>query len=167
MGKTGIFYGSTLGNTRFVAEKMGKLMPDASVLCVKDVDKQMLEGFDHLIIGTSTWGGGGFQDDYFRFSQILWSMDLSNTKVALFGLGDQINYPDTFCDGMGKLYQIVVAKGAKVVGAWPADDYNFSESDSFSNGMFVGLALDEDNEPDLTDYRIKAWVRKVTAEFAV
>jgi flavodoxin I len=31
----------------------------------------------------------------------------------------------------------------------------------FDEGHFIGLGLDEDNEPDKTDDRIRAWLIKV------
>lgn len=164
MGKIGVFYGSTVGNTRFVAEKIAKKLPNSEVRGVKDLDEKSIASYKKMVIGTSTWGIGSFQDDFYQFVNRLSSLDLSNTTVALFGLGDQFNYPDSFCDGMGRVYEILVEKGCKVVGQWPADDYNFSESRAFKNGVMVGLALDEDNEPDLTDYRINAWLDIVKPE---
>lgn len=161
MEKTGVFYGSTVGNTRFVAEKIGKEFPNAIVRSVKGLQKEELETYDNLILGTSTWGVGSFQDDFFQFVLKLMACDLSEKVIAMFGLGDQLNYPDTYCDGMGTLYELLQKKKCQVVGEWPADDYNFSESKALQNGKMVGLALDEDNEPDLTDYRIKTWSEQI------
>ncbi|MFT3737851.1 MAG: flavodoxin [Breznakibacter sp.] len=164
MGKIGVFYGSTVGNTRFVAEKIAKLLPEAEVRSVKELDGTDIASYSVMVIGTSTWGIGSFQDDFFQFVARLSNVDLSGITVALFGLGDQFNYPDSFCDGMGLVYEILSGKGCKIVGEWPAGDYNFSESRALKNGTMVGLALDEDNEPDLTDYRIKTWVKSIKAE---
>lgn len=158
MGKIGVFYGSTVGNTRFVAEKIAKQLPSADVLSIKQFDEGAMTAYTAWIIGTSTWGIGSFQDDFYQFVNKLNGLDLSGKTVALFGLGDQFNYPDSFCDGMGRVYEILTEKGCRVVGRWPADDYNFSESRAFKDGELVGLALDEDNEPDLTNFRIKTWL---------
>ena len=35
------------------------------------------------------------------------------------------------------------------------------------DGKFVGVALDDDNQADLTDERIEAWVNQVKTEFGV
>jgi flavodoxin I len=161
MDKTIVFYGSSVGNTRYVAEKLAKLLSNAKAVNVKDASPDMLSAHKQLIIGTSTWGIGSFQDDFYAFVNLLEKADLSQHTVALFGLGDQFNYPDSFCDGMGKLYDILVGKGCTVVGDWPSDDYTFSESQALKNGRLVGLALDEDNEPDLTNYRLKTWVQLI------
>jgi len=159
MSKIGIFYGSSVGNTRFVAEKMRKLIVDSNLIAVEKAKKEDIEKYDFLILGTSTWGVGSLQDDFETFVNTLVECDLNNKKVALFGLGDQYTYPDTFCNGMGKLYDIIKNKGCIFIGQWPIDEYDFSESLAVVNNQFVGLALDEDNEPDLTDYRIKEWVK--------
>ncbi len=159
MSEIGIFYGSSVGNTRWVAEKLQDLMTDAKLIAVEHANKNDIEKYDFLILGTSTWGVGGLQDDFEIFVNTLVDCDLKNKKIALFGLGDQYTYPDTFCNGMGKLYEIIKDKGCIFVGQWPIDSYDFSESLAVVNDEFIGLALDEDNEPDLTDYRLKEWVK--------
>ena len=59
---------------------------------------------------------------------------------------------------MGKLYYLLKEKGCKIIGRWPIDGYDFSESEAVIDDYFVGLALDEDNEPDMTNGRVKTWV---------
>ncbi len=161
MQKIGIFYGSSVGNTRFVAEKLGDIIKSASLKPVEKTTKEDIEQFDFLILGTSTWGVGNLQDDFETFVETLLECDLSNKTVALFGLGDQFTYPDSFCNGMGKLYELIKDKGCKFVGQWPTDEYDFSESLAVVDDHFVGLALDEDNEPDLTDYRLQEWTKTI------
>ncbi len=156
---TGIFYGSSVGNTRFVAEKLELLLPNSELNPVETATQEDIEKYDFLILGTSTWGIGNMQDDFETFVDTLVGSDLSNKTVALFGLGDQFTYPDTYCNGMGKLYELIKDKGCTFVGSWPTDDYDFSDSVAVVDGKFVGLALDEDNEPDLTDYRLNEWVK--------
>ena len=164
MKKTAIIYGSSVGNTRFVAEKIHKAIPEAALISAESIKAKDLEGFDVYILGTSTWGVGQLQDDFETFVEDFLTLDLSQKTIALFGLGDQQTYPDTFCDGMGKLYELLAPKGPRFVGQWPGDDYDFSESRAFKDGMFVGLPLDEDNEPDLTDGRITEWTTQVMNE---
>ncbi len=60
---------------------------------------------------------------------------------------------------MGILYHACVDKGAVVVGGnWPTEGYDFEASNAVIEGGFVGLAIDEDNQDDLTDERVSAWV---------
>lgn len=156
---TGIFYGSSVGNTRFVAEKLENLIPNSELNPVETATKEDIEKYDFLILGTSTWGIGNMQDDFETFVDTLVASDLNGKIIALFGLGDQFTYPDTYCNGMGKLYELIKDKGCTFVGSWPIDDYDFSDSLAVVDGKFIGLALDEDNEPDLTDYRLEEWIK--------
>jgi flavodoxin len=48
--------------------------------------------------------------------------------------------------------------------AWPTDGYEFDESKAVVDGKFVGLVLDDYNEPNKTDDRIKAWVAHIQPE---
>jgi len=162
MDKIVIVYGSSFGNTRFVAERASQILPDALLLPIKEFTPEILKSYTFVIIGTSTWGVGQFQDDYENFVARIHEFDFTEKTVALFGVGDQYNYPDTYCDGMGKLYEVLKSAGAKLVGKWSSDDYNFSQSKALNDdGFFVGLALDEDNEPDLTPYRLKKWLKSI------
>lgn len=156
--QTAIFYGSSLGNTQFVADKIHQRLPEADCRPVNDLTIGDIMKYDNLILGTSTWGVGNLQDDFELFVDLLLSLDLSDKTFALFGLGDQHTYPDSFCNGMGKLYQLLHEKGWKIVGRTSVEGYDFSESEAQIGDEFVGLALDEDNEPDLTDTRIDDWV---------
>lgn len=158
---TAIIFGSSLGNTRFVAEKLHKLLAGSVLLPVHEATPERIGQFSNLILGTSTWGVGMLQDEFETFVEMLVKQDLNGKTIALFGLGDQHNYPDTFCDGMGKLFDLLQDKGAQFVGHWPADDYDFATSRAVRDEMFVGLALDEDNEPDLTDFRLRKWVESI------
>jgi flavodoxin I len=94
-------------------------------------------------------------------------IDFVSKKVAYFGMGDQIGYSDNFQDALGILEEKIASLGGKTVGYWPTDGYDFNESKALKNGKFVGLALDEDNQSDLTEQRIKTWVAGLKREFGV
>ena len=165
MKKIGIFYGSSTGNTEVVAEKIKTLFgKDAELNNIDSVSQKDLEQYDYLIFGTSTWGIGDMQDDWEDFIEVLEKVNLDKKKVALFGLGDQVNYADSFVDGMGAIYDAIYER-VDIVGAWPLDGYTFNESASVKNGKFIGLAIDKENQPDLTDQRIKDWVALLKKEF--
>lgn len=162
--KTGIFYGSTTGNTENAAGKIGDLLAGSQVMPVGDVSKANFEEYDLLVLGASTWGAGDLQDDWSEALDSLRAADLRGKKVALFGLGNQLAYPDTFVDGMGTLHETAVAAGATIVGKWSAADYDFLVSEAEDDGQFFGLPLDEENQADLTDDRINAWVGQLLTE---
>jgi len=154
-----------MGNTeeaaKFIGENLGL---ENEVLNVCDADADKISGFDKLILGTSTWGSGDLQDDWdaFDFSKL----SLSGKTVAFFGMGDSQSYSDEYCNGMAKLYDAIVARGAKAVGAVDTQGYSFDGSDAVRDGKFVGLALDADNESDKTEARILAWIEQIKSQFA-
>ena len=165
MGKIGVFYGSSTGNTEVIAEKIKALFGDDADTC--NIDAAAIEDFEryeNLIFGTSSWGIGDAQDDWDDFMDILIEVNFNKKKLALFGLGDQLNYPDSFVDGMGIIYDAIYDR-IDVVGAWPLDGYTFNESAAVKNGMFVGLAIDKENQADLTDSRLQEWVNMLRKEF--
>lgn len=158
---TVIIYGSSLGNTRFVAEKLQELLPGAQIMSATEINTDEIDQYTNLILGSSTWGVGLLQEDFEDFIDQLAEKDLTGKTIAMFGLGDQQNFPDTFCDGLGKLHEMLLDTGAKFIGQWPIDEYDFTSSRGMDGDMLIGLALDEDNEPDLTDYRLEKWVELI------
>ena len=94
----------------------------------------------------------------------LTGLDLKGKKVAIFGLGDQGGYGDNFCDAMDELKTCFANQGAEIVGAWPTEGYEHMESKSVEGDKFVGLACDEDNQPDMSEERVKAWVAQIKGE---
>ena len=163
----GIFYGSTMGATESIAEKIREIIGrgKTKLYDVASTPVDTLNDYNLIIFGTATWGEGGLPDDWNAFISGLDQVDLSGKKVALFGLGDQDLFPDTFVDSIGILYEKVTGRGATVVGSWPVRGYRFDESRAVKNGAFVGLAIDQENQSDVTDERIRKWVDQVIAEF--
>jgi flavodoxin I len=166
MKKIGIFYGSSTGNTEIIADKIqSKFGEDhADVFNIDAVEKNEVEQYDNLIFGTSTWGLGDMQDDWEEFTEVLKTIDLSNKKVALFGLGDQEVYSESFVNGMGELYELIENK-TTVVGQRSIEGYEFIASKAVKKDKFVGLAVDFDNEPKKAGEYIEAWVHQLKKEF--
>ncbi len=158
MKKTGIFYGSATGTTAAVAEKIGRLLgvEDKDIINVADASPVRLGDYDLLVLGTSTWGNGDLEDDWYDFADGAQSLDLSGKKIALFGCGDE-TMADTFCDAVGKLYDKLKGTGAEFIAEFPADGYTFRHSEATDGDTMRGLVLDEVNHADLTDGRLKAW----------
>lgn len=157
MSKTIVVYGSTTGTCESIAQTLGDQL-GAEVINVSDLTADQLAEADNIVLGTSTWGAGELQDDWYDGVNVVKSANLSGKRVALFGCGDSASYSDTFCGGMKELYDAAVAAGATVVGAVPTDGYTFDDSDAVVDGQFVGLALDDVNEDDKTSERISAWL---------
>ena len=163
MNKTCIIYGSSTGTCEAIASKIAQKLgvEPGSVLSAADIDAATIDSYQNLILGTSTWGAGELQDDWYDGIKALKAAHLDGKVVALFGCGDCESYCDTFCGGMAELYAAVKDSGAQVVGAVPTDGYTFDDSEAVVDGHFVGLALDDVNEDDKTDSRIDAWVAQV------
>ncbi|MBN1919481.1 MAG: flavodoxin [Verrucomicrobia bacterium] len=161
MDRIGIFYGSTSGNTRRVAELIRRELEGETVEVhdVGEANEGDLEQYDMLILGAPTWNEGDLQDDWEAFITHLDGIDLSGKTVALFGLGDQKAYPNAFLDALGTLYEHVKRKGATIVGRWPTHGYTFTRSSAVIDGEFIGLALDEENQPEQTEHRVAKWVK--------
>ena len=157
MSKTIVVYGSTTGTCESIAQTLGDQL-GAEVINVSDLTANQLAEADNIVLGTSTWGAGELQDDWYDGVNVVKSANPSGKRVALFGCGDSASYSDTFCGGMKELYDAAVAAGATVVGAVPTDGYTFDDSDAVVDGQFVGLALDDVNEDDKTSERISAWL---------
>jgi len=165
----GLFYGSSLGNTETVAEKIRDLLVDHEVVMhdISGASKDTFEEYDYLIMGIPTWDYGQIQSDWEEFWQELGSVDFSGKLVALFGLGDQFGYADYFLDAMGMLHDVVIDQGGAVIGYWSIAGYEFEASKALTEDgkEFVGLAIDEDQQPELTDERVNAWVAQIEDEF--
>lgn len=161
-----IIYGSSGGNASEIAEKIKNTFgEDIEMKDVADATADDLNA-DFIILGTSTWGIGDLQDDFEDFIGTLEEAELSGKTIALFGLGDQDSYPDTFSNGMGIIYQTIIEKDCKLIGKTSTDGYDFEESESVVDDQFVGLVIDEDNQSELTDERIEKWVAQIKAELA-
>lgn len=156
--KIAIFYGSTTGTTEMVAGKVGELL-GAEVLSATEIDR--VEEYDFVIFATSTWGMGDLQDDWYEALDKLKTKNLSGKKVGLIGIGDQFGFGDTFVDGIGTIYEEIKDMGINLVGKTSTDGYSFSGSKAVVDDEFVGLVIDENNQSELTDERINAWVEKV------
>lgn len=167
MKKIGIIYGSTTGNTQSIAEKIAKKLSseDVTLIEASKLKVEDLDAFPNLILGTSTWGLGDLQDDWDGALGTLKKANLSGKTVAFFGLGDSDSYSDTFVDGMGLLYETVQEKGGKTIGEISTEGYRFDSSKAVVGDNFVGVALDEDSESNLTDARIDKWIAAILPAF--
>ena len=176
MSRIGIFFSSSTGNTRRIAKLIKKRFDDETMADALNVNKataEIVAGYEYLIFGTSTLGagrlpglstdcmGGGWEEFLPKLDQI----NFTGKTVALFGLGNQDKYPEEFADALGELYHFVLARGAKIVGAWPADGYEFIASRALINDEFAGLVLDQENQKNLTDARLERWLKLIAPEF--
>lgn len=166
MKKIGIYYGSTTGVTEGIAAKIAEeLGVDSSdVRNVADGDVDSANGYEALILGSSTWGVGELQDDWYSFLEELKEKDLAGKSIALFGCGDSSGFGSSFCDALSIIYNDLQGTGAKFCGSIGTDGYSYEHSESEVDGKLLGLLIDEDNESDASDERIKNWVNQLKEE---
>ncbi|MEM9777674.1 MAG: flavodoxin [Chloroflexota bacterium] len=169
---TAIFYGSSTGSTELLAEHVqsawsaahGETPPIVNVGDMSELSN-LLDN-DRLLIGIPTWNIGKMQDDWEIVYPQLDSVDLTGKQIAIFGVGDQYGYPENFQDAMGILGRKFQERGAKLVGYTSTEGYEHDYSDALEDGRFMGLAIDDVNQPDLTAGRIKQWVNQVQQEWS-
>lgn len=168
MANVGIFFGTDTGKTRKIAKLIHRKLGDLADAPV-NINRISLETFlsyPVLVLGTPTLGDGQLpgmnagceEASWGEFMAQLAGASLSGKTVALFGLGDQVGYPDNFVSGMRPLYDTLKSCGAQLIGQWPNQGYEFTTSASLEEGAFVGLVLDQDNQYDLTEERLDAWL---------
>lgn len=166
MAKIGVFFGSTEGNTERVVNQIQQLFgDDAELHNVNSASGDDMQPYPYLILACPTWEIGRLQEDWDSFIDEIEKVDYAGKKVTYLGLGDADGYPDTYLDALGIIHNRIKEKGATFVGAWPTDGYNFNASKGVVNGQFLGLAIDEDNQKDLTLGRIEKWVMQLKNEF--
>jgi len=170
MASVGIFFGSDTGNTEAVAKMIQKELGN-NLVEVKDIAKSTKEEiaeFSLLLFGIPTWYYGEAQCDWDDFFPDLEDIDFNEKLVAIFGCGDQEDYAEYFLDAMGQLGDIVESKGAIIVGNWPTKGYDFEASKALvDDNNFIGLGIDEDRQPELTESRVKEWSKQIFDEMCL
>ncbi len=167
----GLFYGSSTCYTEMAGEKIRAQLGErrVDIFNVSETPIITAQFYDYLIMGIPTWDYGELQEDWEEIWEEIDEVDFSGKKVALYGLGDQIGYPEWFLDAMGYLHSKLLARGAIACGYWPLEGYEFEQSKALTSdgSQFVGLALDDENEFDLTEERIQRWCQQLEREFGL
>lgn len=144
---------------------------DVDFKCIEDFIAGDLVGYDAYIFGGSTVGADHWSNDdtdnawagFFADLEAS-NVDLKGKKGAIFGLGNQVLYPEQFVDGMMYIKKKLEAAGLEIIGETSTDGYDYTESKAEVEGKFVGLALDEDSQSEFTDSRIEGWLSVISEE---
>jgi len=161
---TAIFYASSVGNTEDIAQRLSNKLDNIKTYNICDEGITKIQNYEKVIFGVSTWGDGDLQDDWEDSWGDFCEMDFTGKTIALFGLGDQDSYADTFVDGMGTMYDVLKEKGANIIGFTSVEGFLHEESSAQIDNEFVGLVIDEDNQNDLSDDRISKWVEGIKTQ---
>jgi flavodoxin I len=173
MEKIGLFFGPIGGNCNNVAIKIAEQIGNDKIdlTPIKYAKHTDIEKYDKIIFGISSigkdaWDNEDVETDWDRFLPEFDKIDFSGKTIATFGLGNQITYPSHFAESLGFLAHELESKGVKLVGEFPTDGFDYQESHAINkNGNFYGLVVDEDNEKEKTDDRIKAWLPSIKNAF--
>lgn len=168
----GLVFGTDTGNTEEMGDKISECFSQhgyaVDMINVTEASPEIIESFDFVIMGIPTWDFGGIQEDWEDFEQDILQCKLSGKTVALYGMGDQLGYGDYFVDAMGWLNERVLKAGAMVIGEWSTEGYDFAASLAANDDktQFCGLAIDDDQQFDLTDERIATWVGQLVEKLS-
>jgi len=159
-----LFYGSQTGTTTEIASQIQAQLADliSEAKNIYGTKAQEIDSCDLLVLGGSTWGDGELTDDWQDALHLLDQVDFKNKVVALFQLGDQFGYTYNFVSAMKIIYDKVKERGGKIIADQVSTDgFDFEHSEAVVDGKFVGLVIDEVNQPDQTASRIENWAQAV------
>ena len=162
--KIGLIYGSDTGATEDISIKIEEKFNNYNIERhnIANVNEEIILSFDFLIFGLSTWYDGDLQSDWEIYFDDFKKIDFNNKLVAIYGLGNQWGYDEYFVDGIGIIAKEIIKNNGKLIGEWPTKGYEFTKSKALKDkNTFFGLALDEDNQYEETDSRIKIWTKKI------
>lgn len=167
MKKIGLFYATKAEKTSWVAKKIQEILgKDAEAVEVENAWQKDFEAYDRLIVGASTWFDGELPTYWDELLPELESLNLKGKKIALFGLGDEVHYPDNFADGLGILAELFEKAGATLVGFTSTEGYTFRKSHALRGDKWCGLVVDLDNHSEKAEKQISEWCKQVKAELA-
>lgn len=167
MKKIGLFYSIKGNKTKQVAEDIKKMFGKADIeaIPVEEAWDKDFEKYSNIILGAATWFDGELPTHWDELIPEIVDLKLKGKKIAIFGLGDQVNYSENFVDSIGILAEAFEKAGAKIIGQTSIDGYTYEKSRAVRDGKFLGLAIDEINQSNKTKERVKKWVAQIEKEF--
>lgn len=168
MKKIGLIYGFNATKSAQAAKRILEALGENKVEAVnaEDISDEKFLSFENYILGVPTWFDGELPNYWDEFVPALEDMKLKGKKFAIYGLGDQKNYPENFVDGIGLMANILEKQGGKIVGFTSTEGYNFESSRALNGNNFKGLALDFENQAKLNKERISKWANQILQEFS-
>lgn len=143
-----IVYGSTTGNTEYVAEVAQRTLAakglDVKLENAASAKAQGLcDGYDLVLFGCSTWGDDSIelQDDFIPLFDDFDKIGAAGKKTAVFGCG--LSSYDYFCGAVDAIEEKLQELGAQVIDT---------------------LKIDGDPQPEKN--AIEAWAARVSAAVA-
>ncbi|MDD2197321.1 MAG: flavodoxin domain-containing protein [Bacteroidales bacterium] len=131
---------------------------------VDEINVKVMKDNDLLILGSPSWFDGELAGYWDELVPEIEDTDFSNTKIAIFGNGDQKGYPENFGDAVGLLAEIFESSGATIIGKTSAKEYTFESSKALVGEEFTGLILDFENQRDMNGSRVEHWTKGLLEE---
>ncbi len=168
MIKIALIYSFNSTKSAKIASKIADSVKNYSIerINVESCKGEEFLSFEGYILGVPTWFDGELPNYWDEILPALENMNFKGKKFALFGLGDQKNYPENFCDAIGILGDFFEKRGADIIGCTSSEGYSFESSKALKNNILTGLLLDQENQSILTDERILKWTRQLELEFS-
>jgi len=169
MNKTGVVYSFNSTKTAKAAEKIKEAFgSDFNIVQVnaEELTEELFLSFTNLILGVPTWFDGELPNYWDEFVPALEDLNLEGKTIAIYGLGNQVEYPENFGDAIGIMGELVQERGAKLVGFTSAEGYSYESSRALIDGKFMGLLLDQETQPRLSKERIEKWVTDLKSQFS-
>jgi flavodoxin short chain len=146
-----IIYGSTTGNTEFVAEKISEKLEDAGHDVDMEnamdviVDNEDITKYDTYVWGSSTWNDGELQDDFVELHMQMTDNppNLSGKNFACFGCGESVY--EKFCTAVDILEESLEDWGAEKlqdglkIDGYPEEDENVEKTEKWINNLIGKL----------------------------
>ena len=172
MNKIAIMFGPENGSVHRVAKLLASKIAaqKQDLILVNEASANDLSRYEIIVFGISTIGRDTWDQkfgnvDWAKFMPVVSSFDFTGKKVAIFGLGDHITYAYHFVNSMGILAKTIIKNGGQIIGQVSPEGYTFQDSEALESGLFLGLPIDEDFEPELTEERLNGWVELLNQEF--
>jgi flavodoxin I len=168
MKKIGLFYSFNTKKTTQMARRIVEALGSENVdeINAEDLTEKQFMAYDNLILGVPTWFDGELPNYWDEFVPTLEDLKLKGKKIAIFGAGDQVGYPENFVDGVGIMADLVEQQGAEIVGFTSTKGYQFESSKAVRKDSFCGLALDFENQSGKNKERVAAWSNQLKKEFS-
>jgi flavodoxin I len=164
--KIALIYSFNTQKTTQAAHKIaGEWGDRVDQLNAETITEKEFLSYDKLILGVPTWFDGELPNYWDEFVPALEDLDLKGKKIAIFGNGNQKDYPENFVDGVGIMANLLESRGARIIGFTSAKDSKFESSQALRGDQFAGLALDFENHASQVTGKIKKWVEQLKKEF--
>lgn len=163
MSKIGVFYSFNSHKTKKIGEKVIELLGsgNAEAVNAETVNEEQFLHYDLLVLGVPTWFDGELPNYWDEFVPAIEDLDLTGKTVAIYGLADQVGYPENFGDAVGLMAKLLTSRGATLIGETSPEGYTFESSRALVNGQFLGLILDQENQARMTEKRLEKWVEQI------